>query len=108
MGQDYATRKLAKKKWKKMGKALAGKEGVAKRERKKSNAPRRLCQGMCYNKAPVLTEEDRRWNGREDSDDSDVAQVRRARRDQRFATGPDPHRPMVSALHVVTQLGMQG
>jgi hypothetical protein len=72
MGQDYAARKIAKKKWKKHASNANGKEGTAKRERKKKNAPRRLCQGMCYQAEGLeLKPEDLKWNGGVDSDDSD-------------------------------------
>jgi hypothetical protein len=61
MAKDYAARKAAKKTRKRLGKD--GRPGEAerpKRERKKKNAPRRLCQGMCYN-PPKLDEEDLKW-----------------------------------------------
>jgi hypothetical protein len=77
MGQDYNTRKTAKKLWKKHASAaLAGKESSGvKRIRKKRNAKRRLCQGMCHND-PALTDGDKKWNGRiEENSEDDQEQV---------------------------------
>jgi hypothetical protein len=61
MAKDYASRKAAKRTRKRLGKdGGPGEAERPKRERKKKNAPRRLCQGMCYNQ-PKLDEEDLNW-----------------------------------------------
>ena len=77
MGQDYTARKAAKKGRKRLARDGAAKDAEGGRARKKKNAPRRLCRGPCYS-APVITDEDREWDGREDgagfgSDDFDAA-----------------------------------
>jgi hypothetical protein len=65
MAKDYAARKVAKRTRKRLGKdERPGEAERPKRERKKKNAPRRLCRGMCYNE-PKIDEEDKEW--REDN-----------------------------------------
>jgi hypothetical protein len=61
MAKDYVARKAAKRTRKRFGKdERPGDAERPKRERKKKNAPRRLCRGMCYNE-PKIDEEDREW-----------------------------------------------
>eukprot|EP00955_Chlamydomonas_euryale_P031294 329107-Chlamydomonas_euryale.AAC.10 len=71
MTVDRGTRKNAKKKWQKHAKDAAKRheDSGVKRVRKKTNAKRRLCHGMCYNDpSTAITEEDRQWGGETDGD----------------------------------------
>lgn len=78
MGVDFIQRKQAKKARKRAGKDFQGASERPKRERKKKNAPRSVCRGMCYS-APVISAEDRAWRGEEEPPASDVEpEVRQA------------------------------
>lgn len=71
MTVDRDARKTAKKKWQKHAKDAEKRkeEAGVKRVRKKANAKRRLCAGMCYqDPSAAITEDDKRWGNNEDGD----------------------------------------
>lgn len=70
MGEDYAARKSAKKKRKRLAMDGAGEAAPEKKDRKRRRKIRRLCRGMCY-KEPQISKEDMEWK-KENSDDESV------------------------------------
>ncbi|GFH19654.1 ATP-dependent RNA helicase DED1, partial [Haematococcus lacustris] len=74
MGQDYAVRRAAKKAWKRQSSQNEKKLGDKGAQRKKPNAVRRMCKGMCY-KNPSLDLEDLKWNGKLDNEGSDAEEA---------------------------------
>lgn len=75
MTVDFNQRKSAKAKWKRHGRAAAEKAAAdkgAKRIRKKPNAKRRLCKGMCYG-SPSDIRVEKVWRDEENSDEEGKA-----------------------------------